>query len=389
VVIYLDHNATTPVAPSVLEAMTPFLSTEYANPSSTHEPGRRAGSALDGARRRVADFLGAEPGEIVFTGSGSEANNLAIRGAALAAFLRTGRNTVVTQSTEHPSVLETARALGRLHGMRIRIVGVDQHGTVDLDALRAHVDEHTAIVSVQVANGETGTLQPVAEVVDVARRHGAVVHTDASQAAGRLPVSVESLGVDLLTIAGHKMYGPKGVGVLYRRAGVELEPMVYGGGQEGGVRSGTQAVALIVGMAAACEVSRQAASDGGRVRLLRDTLFDAISSGLRNHVCLNGHPTDRLPNTLNISVDGVEGHMVLAAAEGLAASTGSACHSTRHEPSPVLMAMGCSPTRALGAIRLSLGYTTQADEVRRAGYLLARAVTAAAGDSEARQYATS
>jgi cysteine desulfurase len=389
VVIYLDHNATTPVAPSVLEAMTPFLSTEYANPSSTHEPGRRARSALDEARRRVAGFLGAEPGEIIFAGSGSEANNLAIRGAALASFIRTGRNTVVTQSTEHPSVLEAARALGRLHGLRIKVVGVDRYGTVDLDALRFLVDERTAIVSVQLANGETGTLQPVAEVVDVARRHGAVVHTDASQAAGRLPVSVESLGVDLLTIAGHKMYGPKGVGALYRRAGVELEPIVYGGGQEDGLRAGTQAVALIVGLAAACEVSRQAASDGGRVRLLRDNLFDAISSGLWNHVYLNGHPKDRLPNTLNISVEGVEGHVVLAAAEGLAASTGSACHSTRHEPSPVLMAMGCSPTRALEAIRLSLGHTTQADEVRRAVYLLARAVAAAFGNSQARNWAIS
>jgi len=385
--IYLDHNATTPVPPPVVEAMAPFLSQEYGNPSSRHSWGRAAEYAVDRARARVALFLGAAPAEIVFTASGSESNNLALRGAALAG-LNTGRRTIVTQATEHPSVLATCRALSQLHGFRLVTVGVDQFGSVDLDALREAVDQTTLLVSVQVANGETGTLQPIREIADIAHRCGALVHADACQAAGKVGLDVRQLGVDLLSVAGHKMYGPKGVGALYRRDGLALEPVIYGGGQEHGVRGGTENVPGVVGLGGACDVAERDDDDGGRVRLLRDTLFEAIGSSFRRTVWLNGHPTDRLPNTLNLSIDGVTGRAVLAHADGIAASTGSACHAGEQSPSPVLTAMGCEPGRALGAVRLSLGYGTQADQVRRAVYILARATTAAAkADTAAAHYA--
>lgn len=380
--IYLDHNATTPLAPTAFEAMTPYLTARYGNPSSAHSAGRTARAAVVAARQRVGDFLGAGADEVVFTASGSEGNNLAIRGAALAR-RDAGRDTIVTQSTEHPSVLATCRALHRIHGLRVLVVGVDANGVVNLDELRAAVDRRTAIVSIQLANGETGTLQPVGEVADIARRRGALAHADACQGAGKVPVDVRDLGVDLLTVAGHKMYGPPGIGALYRRAGTVLEPLVHGGEQESGLRAATENVPGVVGLAAACDVADQAASDGGRVRLMRDTLFDALRSGLRERVHLNGHATRRLPNTLNVSVEGADGRAVLAAAEGLAASTGSACHAGNDEPSAVLTAMGCPRDLALGAIRLSLGPTTQADEIRRAVYLLARAT----GDREAPRYA--
>jgi len=385
--IYLDHNATTPVPPQVVEAMAPFLFQEYGNPSSRHSRGRAAQDAVGRARERVAAFLGAAPAEIVFTASGSESNNLAIRGAALGG-LTTGRRTIVTQATEHPSVLAACHALSRLHGFRLVTVGVDRFGSVDLDELRGAVDQTTLLVSIQVANGETGTLQPIREVADIARRCGAVFHADACQAAGKVGLDVRQLGVDLLSVAGHKMYGPKGVGALYRRDDLPLEPVIYGGGQEHGARAGTENVSGVVGLSAACDVAERAANDGGRVRLLRDTLFEALRSGVRRKVCLNGHPTDRLPNTLNVSIDGLTGRSVLACADGVAASTGSACHADKQDPSPVLTAMGCDPDRALGAVRLSLGDGTQADELRRAVYILARATSAAAGtDTEAVHYA--
>jgi cysteine desulfurase len=373
VAIYLDHNATTPVAASVREAMAPYLADQFGNPSSGHPLGRAARRALESARERIAAYLGAGADEVLLVGSGSEANNLALRGAALAE-KRPGRNTVVTQCTEHPSVLRTCDALRRLHGYRVVELGVDEFGVVDLEQARAAIDHSTAVVSVQVANGETGTLQPIGDLVDLAHRHGAVVHADACQAAGKIPVDVAELGVDLLSIAGHKMYAPKGVAALYRRNGVQLEPVVYGGGQELGVRSGTENVAFAVALAAACVLTGDIAQQAGRLKVLRETLFDALSNALRRPVILNGHPTRRLPNTVNLSIEGVDGDEVLRAATEIAASTGSACHAGSPEPSPVLLAMGCPPERARGAVRLSLGRDTGADEVRRAVYLVARAV---------------
>jgi cysteine desulfurase len=372
VVVYLDHNATTPVAEAVRDAMSPYLGDRFGNPSSAHELGRFAHAALERSRATVAAFLGAGDEEVIFVGSGSEANNLAIRGAALAE-TRPDRRTIVTQRTEHPSVLQTCDGLRRLHGYRVVVLDVDEYGRVDLAQASAEIDDRVAVVSIQLANGETGTLQPVAEVAEIARRHGALVHADACQAAGKVELDFEELGVDLLSIAGHKMYAPKGVAALYRRRGVKLEPIVYGGPQEFGVRPGTENVAFAVALAEACRLVGDVRLEAGRLRLLRDTLFDALSVALRRPVVLNGHPTERLPNTVNLSIHGIDGRQLLDASPEIAASTQSACHSGGDQPSSVLTAMGCPVDQARGALRLSLGRTTAGDEIRRAVYLLSHA----------------
>ncbi|MFJ8728754.1 cysteine desulfurase family protein [Streptomyces bauhiniae] len=370
-VVYLDHNATTPVDPDVVKEMLPFLTDGFGNPSSTHAYGTAPREGMDRARRQVAALIGAEPGEIVFTGSGSEADNLALRGAVLAA--GEGRRRVITQVTEHPAVLETCRALHRLHGVEVTYLPVDGTGAVDPADLAEALDDRTAVVSVMAANNETGTLQPVAALARLAHDHGALFHCDAAQAAGKIPLDVRALGVDLLTLVGHKMYAPKGVAALCVRDGVRLEPLVYGGGQEGGRRAGTENVALAAALGTAAELAATELADGGAQRLagLRDHLHRALGQALPGRVRLNGAAHDRLPGTLNISIDGTTGHDLLAAAPDLAASTGSACHSGAATPSPVLRAMGLDDTRALGAVRLSLGrWTTAADVDRAAGMLI-------------------
>ncbi|MEU6387619.1 cysteine desulfurase family protein [Streptomyces bauhiniae] len=370
-VVYLDHNATTPVDPDVAKAMIPFLTDGFGNPSSAHAYGTAPREGMERARRQVAALLGAWSGEIVFTGSGSEADNLALRGAVLAA--GEGRRRVITQVTEHPAVLETCRALHRLHGVEVTCLPVDGTGTVDPADLAEALDDRTVVVSVMAANNETGTLQPVAELARLAHDHGALFHCDAAQAAGKIPLDVRALGVDLLTLVGHKMYAPKGVAALYVRAGVPLEPLVYGGGQEGGLRAGTENVALAAALGAAAELAATELADGRARSLggLRDRLHRALDQALPGRVHLNGAERDRLPGTLNISVDGITGPELLAAAPGIAASTGSACHSGAATPSPVLRAMGLDDARALGAVRLSLGrWTTTADIDRAAGTLI-------------------
>ncbi|MCS0602730.1 cysteine desulfurase [Streptomyces sp. LP11] len=370
--VYLDHNATTPVDPRVVEAMLPFLADGFGNPSSAHVYGTGPRAALARARRQVAALLGAGPGEIVFTGSGSEADNLALRGAVLAA--GPGRRRVITQVTEHPAVLEACRALHRLHGTEVTWLPVGRDGRVDPADLAAHLDGRTAVVSVMAANNETGTLQPVDELARLAHERGALFHCDAAQAAGKVPLDVRVLGADLVTVVGHKLYAPKGVGALYVRSGVRLEPLVYGGGQEGGLRAGTENVALAVALGSAADLAAADLADGAGPRLaaLRDRLHRELSRTLPGRVRLNGSARHRLPNTLNLSVDGVTGHDLLAAAPGLAASTGSACHSGAHSPSPVLRAMGLDKVRALAAVRLSLGrWTTEAEVDRAAGLLVA------------------
>ncbi|MFL6072730.1 MAG: cysteine desulfurase family protein [Mycobacteriales bacterium] len=371
--LYLDHNATTPVDPRVVEAMLPYLGEHFGNPSSAHAYADAPRAALARARDQVAALLGAS-GRIVFTGSGSEADNLAVRGAVLAR--PEDRRHVVTQRTEHPAVLAACDALARLHGVEVTSLPVDGEGLVDPGALEAALTPRTALVSIMYANNETGTVQPVAELARAAHRHGALFHTDAAQAAGKLPVDVTALGVDLLTVVGHKMYAPKGIAALYVREGVELEPVVYGGGQEGGLRAGTENVALAVALGAAAELAG-AEADGGahdRLRALRDRLHRRLADRLPGLVTLNGHPHRRLPNTLNLSIAGTRADALLASTPELAASTGSACHAGMTEPSPVLTAMGLPPDRALAAVRLSLGrWTTEAD-VDRAADLLAGAV---------------
>ncbi len=362
--IYLDLNATTPVDPRVARACLPYLTEHFGNPSSGHAYGRTAHAAVADARDAVAALLGVAAREVVFTGGGSDGDTLAVRGAALA---NPGTH-VITQETEHPAVLAACESLVRLHGYRVTRLGVDRHGLVDPDELDAALDDDTVLVSIMHANNETGTLQPVRELARRAHARGALFHTDAAQSAGKVPVA--GLGADLVTVTGHKMYAPKGVGALYVREGLALEPAVYGGGQERGLRAGTENVALIVALG---EAARLASPDDGRVAALRDLLHERLSCALPGRVHLNGHPTERLPNTLNVTIEGAPGDDLLAATPGIAASTGSACHEGVTEPSPVLKAMGAP---AGGALRLTLGRTTTEEEVETA----ARILTAAALD---------
>ncbi|WP_256340024.1 cysteine desulfurase family protein [Streptomyces sp. 2231.1] len=353
--VYLDYNATTPVDPRVVQAMIPYLTGFFGNPSSSHPYGAEPRRALGEARARVAALIGARTGEMVFTGSGSEADLLALRGAVLAS--GRSRPHVITQATEHPAVLESCRSLERLHGARVTVLPVDGDGQVDPAALASALTEATVLVSVMAANNETGALQPVTELAALAHERGALFHCDAAQAAGKIPLDVGELGVDLLTVVGHKMYAPKGVAALYVRDGVRLEPVVHGGPQEQGLRAGTENVALAVALGAAARIAAHELDDGtpDRIATLRDDLHQRLRTALPGRVHLNGPEKARLPNTLNVRIDGVLGHELLAAAHGIAASTGSACHSGTHTPSPVLTAMGLEPARALGALRLTLG----------------------------------
>jgi cysteine desulfurase len=390
--VFLDYNATTPVDPRVVDAMLPYLREQFGNPSSGHEHGGAALAAMTTAREQVARLVGAHADEIVFTGSGSEANNLAIRGAVLAARAKrasepsgsggSGTALVVTQSSEHPAVLATCAALQRLHGVDVTYLPVDRHGMVDPADLATAITDRTVLVSIMLANNETGTIQPVADLARIAHEHGVLIHTDAAQAVGKIPVDVTELDVDLLTVVGHKMYAPKGIAALYIRRGVALEPVVYGGGQEHGLRAGTENVAAIVALGTAADLAAADLRRGEpeRLRRLRDELHSQLVQRWPGPVELNGHPDRRLPNTVNLSLPPRQGDALLAAASGIAASTGSACHTGDTQPSPVLTAMGVPEHEALSAIRLSLGRWSTADDVQRA----ADAVLAAAAVAEPR-----
>jgi cysteine desulfurase len=371
--IYLDYNATTPIDPVVVEAMLPYLSEHFGNPSSSHSYGYIAHQAVDLARAQVAQLLGCTAKEITFTGGGSESDNLAIRGIALA--YQNKGNHIITQITEHPGVLKTCRALERLHGFRVTYLPVDISGRVNTGAVEAAIDDKTVLITIMHANNETGTLQPIAEIAKIARKHGVLLHTDAAQSVGKIPVRVEALGVDLLTVAGHKLYAPKGIGALYSRHDLNLEPIIYGGGQESSRRAGTESVANIVALGTACSLAQEHLSESQvRLHYLRDKLQKLLEQCIPDHVHLNGHRTERLPNTLNVSVDGVIGEEVLAITPEIASSTGSACHEGNTDPSPVLMAMGISRERALGAMRLTLGRWSTEEEIERAARLLARSI---------------
>ena len=371
--IYLDYNATTPVDPVVVEVMLPYLTTHFGNPSSSHSYGHAAHQAVGIARAQVAHLLDCAPSEITFTGGGSESDNLAIRGVALA--LRSQGNRIITQATEHPAVLNTCRALERLHGFRVTYLPVDEHGRVNPADVEAAINDSTVLITIMHANNETGTLQPLKEIAEIAQRRGVLLHTDAAQSVGKIATRVNELGIDLLTIAGHKVYAPKGIGALYIRRGLQLEPVIYGGGQESGRRAGTENVAYMVALGTACELAHeQLVESQARLRHLRDELHHCLEQALPGRLSLNGHPGERLPNTLNISVEGVVGEEVLAATPEIASSTGSACHEGSTDPSPVLMAMGQTRPRALGALRLTLGRWSSGDEVEQAARLLARTI---------------
>jgi cysteine desulfurase len=371
--IYVDYNATTPVDPDVFAAMRPYLEREFGNPSTGHPYGHAAREAVEHARRQVAGLLGAQPEEIVFTGGGSEADNLAVCGVAFSQSER-GRH-IVTTAVEHPAVLNTCRYLQRRHGFAVTVLPVDPTGLLDPGDVRRAIRGDTLLISVMHAQNEVGTIQPVAEIAAVAREHGIAFHTDAAQSVGKVPVRVNDLGVDLLAVAGHKLYAPKGVGVLYVRSGLTLEPLIHGAGHEGGRRAGTENVAGIVGLGTACALARKHLDEeAGRLRRLRDELWGHLAASLPD-LRMHGHPERRLLNTLNIGVTGLAGQDLLAATPGVAASTGSACHAGRIEPSGVLLAMGLAAEEALAAVRLSLGRFTTDDDVRKVGEMLIAAAT--------------
>jgi len=357
--IYLDFNASTPIAPEVAEAMRPFLDDHYGNPSSRHWAGAPAREAVEGARSRVARLLGCAADEVVFTSGGSEANNQAIKGVFFA--LRHQGDHIITSEIEHPAVIEPCRFLERL-GASVTWVAADGYGRVDPEDVRKAVTPRTILITIMHANNEVGTVQPLAELMRIARESGVLLHTDAAQSVGKIPVDVSELGVDLLSVAGHKLYAPKGVGALYLRKGVKIEPLIHGAGHEGGRRAGTENVLLDVALGAACEV---ASSWLGmpEVRELRDCFWRRLQELFGDRVVLNGHPTERLPNTLNVSFVGKVGSEILAQMEEVAASTGSACHEGAVSISPVLKAMGLSSEIAMGAIRFSLGRTTRREEI--------------------------
>jgi cysteine desulfurase len=357
--IYLDYNASTPIDPAVAAAMRPFLADHYGNPSSGHWAASAAKAALEQARGQVAALLGAHDDEIVFTSGGSEANNLALKGAFFA--LREKGDHIITTAIEHPAVLEPCRFLERL-GARVTYLRVDGTGRVDPDDLRKAITPRTVLVSIMHANNEVGTIQPIEDCARMAREHGVLFHTDAAQSAGKIVTGVKALGVDLLSIAGHKVYAPKGVGALFVRRGVSLEPLIHGAAHEAGRRAGTESALLAVGLGKACELARDLAPMD-RVRALRDRFWQGLQQQFGNGIVLNGHSTYRLPNTLNVSFVGCSGGEILAQLNGVAASTGSACHSGRIELSPVLKAMGVSAQVGMGAVRFSLGRDTTGDDI--------------------------
>lgn len=359
--IYLDYNASTPIAPEVQAAMLPLLETAYGNPSSGHWASTPAKAALEHARAQVAGLLGASPDEIVFTSGGSEANNLALKGSFFA--LRERGEHIITEATEHPAVLQPLAFLERL-GASVTRLPVDGTGRVDPEAVRRAITPRTVLVSVMHANNETGTLQPIKVIGTIAREHGIRFHTDAAQSVGKLPTKVDDLGVDLLSIAGHKLYAPKGIGALYVRRGTALEPLIHGAGHEAGRRAGTESVLMAAALGAACELARTNLDVGEpeRLRALRDHFWQALQAIFGERVVLNGHAEHRLPNTLNVNFAGRIGAEVLADLDGVAASTGSACHAGRVELSPVLAAMDVPEQIGMGAVRFSLGRgTTQAE----------------------------
>jgi cysteine desulfurase len=375
--IYLDYNATTPVLPEVLEAMLPFFAAAFGNPSSGHVHGRRARDAVESAREEVALSIGCAPDEIVFCSGGTEANNLALFGLASA---RPSPGRIVTSVVEHPATRRPCERLGE-SGWKVHALGVDRRGRIDLDeaaaALASERGASATIVTVMHANNEVGTLQPIARLSEIAHRHGAVVHTDAAQSLGKIDVDVRALGVDLLSIAGHKLYAPKGVGALYVRRGTKLLPHSLGASHERGLRPGTENVASIVGLGRACAIARRDLAEvSRRLRRLRERLLDRLRAGAPC-VAVNGpkEPSspDALPNTLSVRFPGARGSRVLARAPEIAASTGSACHDGNERASSVLLAMGLSNEEALATVRLSLGRGTTEDDVDRAAASLIRA----------------
>jgi cysteine desulfurase len=369
--IYLDYNATTPIATEVAEAMMPFIEKDFGNPSSAHPMGRSAKEALEKARSQISRMLGCDSNEIIFTSGGTESNNMVLKSVAWT--LRKKGSHIITSKIEHPAIINTAHFLMEW-GCDVTFLPVDTYGFLDPDEVKKALRKDTILITVMHANNETGTIQPITEISSIAREHGVLFHTDAAQSIGKIETKVHDLGVDFLTIAGHKIYAPKGVGVLYIRNGVEIEPFIHGGGQEKGFRSGTENMILNVGLGQACElVMDNLYHDMSRLRRLRDSLYNQIRSEVPK-VILNGHPEVRLPNTLYLSFPGMRGEEILKLIPELCASTGSACHDASVTLSHVLEAMGIKKEVGMGAIRLSIGRPTTESEIDQAAQLLVEGV---------------
>ncbi len=368
--IYLDYNASTPIAPEVAEAMRPFLSQHFGNPSSQHWAGIPAKEAVEHARQQVAELLQCSPDEIVFTSGGSESNNHAIKGVFFA--LREKGNHIITTQIEHPAVINPCRFLEKL-GAEVTYVPVDRYGSVDPQDIQRAITPRTILITVMHANNEVGTIQPIEEISKIARERGIVFHTDAAQSIGKIVTKVDDLRVDLLSVAGHKLYAPKGIGTLYIRKGTPIEPLIHGAGHESDRRAGTENVLLIVGLGMACEVAKKYVGDD-RICSMRDRFWKLLQDNFGEKVVLNGHPAHRLPNTLNVSFVGKAGGEILSRLDGVAASTGAACHSGSVELSPVLKAMRVPPEVGMGAIRFSLGRTTTIQELERVVHLLRNSI---------------
>jgi len=368
--IYLDYNATTPIDPEVLKAMDPYLREHFGNPSSTHQYGRSSKEAVEKARQQVSELISARPEEVIFTSGGSESDNHAILGVAFANSKK-GKH-IITSRVEHPAVIETCKYLQDRLGFDVTYLPVDGYGFVSPEDVESAIKKDTILITIMHANNEVGTIEPIEEIGEIARRRGVLFHTDAAQSCGKIEVDVNKLNVDLLTVAGHKIYAPKGVGALYIREGTSIDSFVHGAGQEMGRRAGTENVPYMVGLGTACEIARKALpASAKRLRVLRDKLHASILEGVgRERVRLNGHPENRLPNTLNISLGGIVGEQFLSEIPKIAASTGSACHSGSFEPSEVLLQMGLSKKEALGALRLSLGRWTNNEEIETASKLI-------------------
>ena len=369
--IYLDHNATTPVDPSAAKAMMPFIQEEFGNPSSPYPLGTRAKERLEQCRQEVAMLLGCKSHDVVFTSGGSESNNMVLKG--IVDLRNPGNFHIIASAVEHPAIINPLLFLEEL-GVGVTVLPVDTFGLVDPEELRRAIKPHTSLISIMLANNETGTLQPIREISQLARKHGIPLHTDAAQAIGKIPVDVNELGVDFLSVAGHKLYAPKGVGALFIREGQNLAPLIHGAGQEGGKRPGTENLILTVGLGVACQVARERLQrDMKNMKLMRDRLQELLFGGLEDLV-LNGHPDERLPNTLNVSVPHIEGNKILDGLSTLYASTGAACHDRSVELSHVLSAMGVPPEVGMGALRLTVGRTNDMEQIEEAGRLIVKRV---------------
>jgi cysteine desulfurase len=359
--VYLDYNATTPVDPRVAEAMWPYLRELFGNPSSLHTYGVNAKEAVDTARAQVAKLLGCQADEVVFTSGGSESNNTAIKGVAFR--LRQKGYHVITTQIEHSAVVSPCKFLEQL-GFFVTYLPVDRYGMVSVRDVEAAIRPTTILISIMHANNEVGTIQPIAAISELARARGIFMHTDAAQSAGKIPILVNELNVDLLTLAGHKFYAPKGVGALYIRHGLEIEPLIHGASHESGRRAGTENVPLVVALGKACELAAtELDSRWAHVVTLRDYLYDNLKKMFGSRLHLNGHPTERVPNTLNVSFEGYTGQELLQKIPEVAASTGSACHAKSREMSHVLRAMGVPERVGCGAVRFSLGQWTTAGDI--------------------------